>query len=68
MKALLAAFALLSFVATSTIPYVVQAQTQAPSTQTAPKKIKKKATKKSTAKKASAKKKVVKKKKITPST
>jgi hypothetical protein len=68
MKALLTAFAMLSFLATTTIPYVVQAQTSAPTTQTAPKAAKKKAAKKSTAKKASTKKKVAKKKKVTPST
>lgn len=66
MKALLTVFALLSFVATSTIPYVAQAQT--PMTQTAPKAAKKKAVKKTAAKKTPAKKKVAKKKKMSPST
>ncbi|MBV8652305.1 MAG: hypothetical protein JO255_12625 [Alphaproteobacteria bacterium] len=52
MKALLTAFALLSFVAATTVPYVAQAAT-ATTDQTAPKK---KTTKKKTVKKTSAKK------------
>ena len=52
MKALLTAFALLSFVAATTVPYVAQAAT-ATTDQTAPKK---KTTKKKAVKKTSAKK------------
>ncbi len=57
MKALITAFALLSFVAASTIPMVAQAQTQ--TEQTMPKKAKK--THKTAAKKTSAHKKKSKK-------
>jgi hypothetical protein len=57
MKALVTAFALLSFVAASTIPYAAQAQTK--TEQTAPKKKAKKHVKKAS-KKTSAKKKSMK--------
>jgi hypothetical protein len=61
MKALISAFALLSFVAASTIPYVAANAQTAQSTPTTKKKttakkpVKKTSTKKSTAKKTSAK-------------
>ncbi len=54
MKALITAFALLSFVAASTIPLAAQAQTQ--TTQPAKKSMKKKTAKKASHKKKTAKK------------